>query len=273
MEQALADGVADEASIDPRAILEDADFVVYATPVSATVELFAAHRDLLRADATIIDLGSVKVPVLDAARTAALADRFVGCHPMCGSERSGYPAADGAMFTGATTWIVPGSGSAPAERVAALWRDLGAVPSWIDAHAHDRMVAWTSHLPQILASALGGALASASFLPDALGPGGHDMTRLARSPSALWTDILLRNRGMLDAPIAALRERLGAFADAIAAGDTARIEQLLVEAREWADRDETRTEMSRAGPARRLGTGNRGRRRGGAGTGGEPTRS
>lgn len=237
VEQALADGVADEVTSDPRTILDDADLVVYATPVGVTVELLAAHRDFVRADATIIDLGSVKVPVLDAARGAGLADRFVGCHPMCGSERSGYAASDAVMFTGATTWIVPAADSAPAERVTALWRGIGAVPSRIDAQAHDRLVAWTSHLPQILSSALGGALAEASFRPDALGPGGKDMTRLARSPSALWTDILIRNRVMLDAPLTELRARLGAFADAIADADAVRIERLLAAAREWADRE------------------------------------
>lgn len=234
-EQALADGIADEMTTDPRAILGDADFVVYATPVGATIELLATHRDLVRADATIIDLGSVKVPVLDAAGAAGLAERFVGCHPMCGSERSGYAASDATMFSGATTWIVPAVGSAPAERVAAFWRRIGAVPSRIDARAHDRLVAWTSHLPQILSSALGGVLADGSFRPDALGPGGQDMTRLARSPSALWTDILTRNRVMLDAPLAELRARLGAFADAIANGNETEIDALLNEAREWAD--------------------------------------
>lgn len=236
--RALDDGVADDATVDPRDVIADTDLVVYATPVGVTIELLAAHRALLREDATIIDLGSVKAPVLDAARTAALADRFVGCHPMCGSERSGYAAADPAMFTGATTWIVPGSESAPAEAVAALWRSIGAVPSRIDADVHDRLVAWTSHLPQILASALGGVLANTSVPRDALGPGGHDMTRLAHSPSALWTDILVRNRAMLEAPIAALRERLGAFADAITDGDAREIERLFAEARDWAERTE-----------------------------------
>lgn len=233
--RAVEDGVADEVTIDPRAILERAELVVYATPVGATIEMLALHRDLLRVDATIIDVGSVKQPVEAAARAAGLAEQFVGCHPMCGRERSGYDASSPNLFAGAIVWIVTGADSAPVERVMSLWRSVGARPRRIEADAHDRLVAWTSHLPQILASALGGALGAASFRPDALGPGGVDMTRLARSPERLWTEILVQNRAMLEAPLAEVGARLSVFADAIARADAREIERLLLEGREWAD--------------------------------------
>jgi prephenate dehydrogenase len=234
-ERALADGVADQVTSDARAAIDGADLVVYATPVGATIDLLREHLPLLQAVAAVSDLGSVKTAVMAAAVAAGIADRFVGGHPMCGREQSGYSFSIADLFAGATVWLVPGSPAAPLDRISTLWRSVGGVPCVTEAVAHDRLVAWTSHLPQVLASALGGALGAGDVPRDSLGPGGRDMARLARSPAALWTDILLQNRSNLEGPISASLDRVTAFADALQRGDRVALGQLLEEANAWAN--------------------------------------
>jgi prephenate dehydrogenase len=233
VDRALAEGVVDRGSVEPREVIEGADLVVYATPVGSTLDLLRAHAPWLARARAVTDVGSVKSAVVDAARSAGLAELFVGGHPMCGRERSGYDAGVAELFADATVWLVPASAASPVELVAALWRCVGARPRVTEAITHDRLVAWSSHLPQILASALGGVLSGASVSRAALGPGGRDMARLAGSSSALWADILLQNRALLDRPVASFRERLDAFARALERSDTATLERLLEEARRW----------------------------------------
>lgn len=234
--RARAEGVVDVASTDEREALVDVDLVVFATPVSATIALLDRHRALLERVPVLTDVGSVKVPVLGAAGAAGLADRFVGGHPMCGRERSGYDEATPDLFAGARVWLTPSSPSSPVAPVAELWRSVGAEPRETDAATHDRVAAWASHLAQVLASALGAALAGAGIPRDALGPAGRDMTRVAESPPALWTDILMHNRLPVAEALAETRGRLDAFARALDAGDAAALERLLEEASAWAER-------------------------------------
>ncbi|MGH7552387.1 MAG: prephenate dehydrogenase, partial [Longimicrobiales bacterium] len=234
-DRAREDGVAELVTSDARAAIDGADLVVYATPVSVTIDLLREHAPLLATVAAVTDVGSVKIAVMAAAGDAGITDRFVGGHPMCGREQSGYSSAVADLFTGATVWLVPGSRAAPLDSVSELWQSLGGIPRVTDAAAHDRLVAWTSHLPQLLASVLGGALGAGDVARDALGPGGRDVARLARSPASLWTDILLQNRSNLEGPVAASLDRMTAFAEALQRGDRAALRQLLEEANAWAN--------------------------------------
>jgi prephenate dehydrogenase len=234
--RALADGVVDVASADVRDALVDVDLVVFATPVSAAVALLERHRAMLERVPVLTDVGSVKAPVLRAAGAAGLADRFVGGHPMCGRERSGYREARSDLFVGARVWLTPATPVSPVASVAELWRSVGAEPRETDATTHDHVAAWSSHVAQVLASALGAALARAGIPRDTLGPAGRDMTRIAHSPAPLWTDILMHNRLMVAEALADTRARLDAFAHALDAGDAVALEQLLAEASAWAER-------------------------------------
>ncbi len=233
VDRARADAAADQVTLDPQAAIEGADLVIYATPVGVTIDLVREHAPLL-SSAVVTDVGSVKQPVMEAAVAAGIADRFVGGHPMCGSERAGYGSGAADLYTGATVWLVAGSVNAPVASVVDLWRSVGAVPRVIDASAHDRLVAWTSHLPQLLASVLGAVLGAADVPPDSLGPGGREMTRLTRSPSALWADILLQNRRYVTTPVAETARRLDVLTDALKRGDRGVLERLFEDARAWA---------------------------------------
>jgi len=243
--QAQAAGIIDHAAPDPAAAVQDADLVVYATPIAATLELLHAHRGLWPAHAILTDLGSVKRPIMRRAAQLGLGTRFVGGHPMTGDHRTGLAAARADLYELARVWLVPAESPAhahdrppnpghdPLARLAALWRALGAQPAPIDADRHDLLVAWTSHLPQLAASALGATLQRAGIDPTDLGPGGRDTTRLAAASPDLWTDILLHNADLLARPLAELRATLDQLADALARHDPHTLHQLLERARHW----------------------------------------
>lgn len=177
------------------------DLLVLASPPSSVL---AAVSDLDTA-ALVIDVASVKGPIIAAARTP----RFVGTHPMAGREVTGPDAARAALFRGATWVVVPnGADEEDVERVEQIVTDLGARSVRMSAEAHDAAVARISHVPQILAAAL---LEGAEAVPGAmdLAAGSfRDLTRVASSDPAVWMDILTANRREVTAAIEWLRERL-----------------------------------------------------------------
>lgn len=231
---AEVDGVVERAGSDLAGMLEDADLVVLATPAGEALRILPDLAAQMNENAVVTDVCSVKRPLVECAAALGLADRFVGSHPMCGSEKSGYAAARADLYRDAPVWIVPAERTAT-EAVERFWRGLGAHPLRTDAATHDHAVAWVSHLPQILSSVLGTALGRAGVEPIALGPGGRDVTRLAGSEPALWADILLHNVDALDAPLAEAQALLSAFAGALRAGDANALERLLRESQEWAE--------------------------------------
>lgn len=232
-EQALADGAVDSVLDDARDAFASADIIVYATPVATTLELLDAHAPLLRAcRAAVTDVCSVKLPVVTRARSLGL-DRFVGGHPLCGGERSGYAAARAELYDGACVYLVGGEDPVAVETVAALWRAAGADVEPIDAGLHDTRMAWISHLPQVIASALGATLSREGVAPAQLGPGGRDMTRLAASSPALWVEILRANRHDVVPAVRAFAAELHRCEEALAAGDDEQLSDVLRRARDW----------------------------------------
>jgi len=197
----------------PVEALEEAAVVVLALPVGGIVA--ALRRLPWRAGQLLTDVGSVKGAVMTAA--AALPDgvSFVGGHPFAGSEASGYEAARPDLFAGAS-WALVGDGD-PLARVASLVRNLGALPVTCGAAEHDRVVALTSHLPQLLATAVAAELENrADPLATALlGPAGRDFLRLAGSSFTVWRDILDQNRPELERALAAVTARASQPAGAL----------------------------------------------------------
>jgi len=171
-----------------------------AAPVLVLAAPPAVNRRLLRTLArvappslVITDVGSVKAPVVaDAAR---LGLRFVGGHPMAGSARGGFAASAADLFVG-RTWILTPADTRDLRVVRRLVRATGARVRVMDADAHDRTMAFVSHLPQLVSyalmdAAMGDTVARAHLA--AAGPGWRDMTRLAASPRPLWREILREN--------------------------------------------------------------------------------
>lgn len=203
---------------------EAARLVVVAAPPDVTADVVVAE---LAANplAVVTDVASVKVSVL-AAVSAAGADlsRYVGSHPMAGSERSGPTAARPDLFAG-RPWVVVGSPDSAGESVLAvrnLAADLGATPVMLDARAHDDAVAMVSHVPQIAASLVAARLLDADQAAlELAGQGLRDVTRIAASDPALWTSILAANAGAVAPVLRSLRADLDTVLAALDDADRA----------------------------------------------------
>jgi prephenate dehydrogenase len=181
------------------AALSEADVIVLAAPVGAIINMVQSLCDVAPAPgALVIDTGSTKRAIVKAARAAGLT-RFVGGHPMAGSERNGPYAARADLFD-ARPWFLVGPAALVSEG-GAFVQQLGATPIFMndDGSEHDRVMAAISHLPQVVATALM-ARVGESIGGDALGYAGtglRDTTRLAGSEASVWESILATNADAL----------------------------------------------------------------------------
>jgi prephenate dehydrogenase len=188
--------------------LAGADMVILAAPVSLIPGLLAG---LAPTEALVTDVGSAKLAVVRAAAEAGIR-RFVGGHPMAGSQLAGVDNASPDLFRGARYLLTPTGDTLPDvyAQVAQFVRDdLGAVPTAVDPERHDLLVAALSHLPHLLAVAL--LQVTSGISQDALtlaGPSFRDLTRVGAASPALWADILAENAG-------AIREVVAAFTEAM----------------------------------------------------------
>ena len=211
LRRARARGALDESATRLERGLAGADLVVLALPVDAILAVLPRVARLLPPGAILTDVGSTKEAIDRLALRMGLRGRFVGGHPMAGSERSGIAHADGRLFVGAAWVLCPAhrppvgrtagarSGIRPPpswRRLAILVRRLGARPFLLEPRAHDRIVARLSHLPQLVSVALTNAACTRETRPylHLCGPALRQMTRLAESPPGLWGSILRSNR-------------------------------------------------------------------------------
>lgn len=227
-------GVVDAVTSDLGAGVRGADLVVLCAPVGALPGLVQEAWPHLGHDAVLTDVGSVKAVVVDAAETCPARDgvAFVGGHPMAGSERSGFGASRADLFEGALVLLTPTARTPePAvTRVGAFWEGLGSQVRLLPPDAHDRAVAFASHLPHFAAYALVAA-ADAEALAVAA-RGFADTTRVAASAETLWTDIFRVNRTPLRDAVARYREILARWQGWLDAGDWSALEAELGRARE-----------------------------------------
>lgn len=216
-----------EAAPSLEAAVEETAVVILATPITAIIKLLPAVDEAAPEDALIMDTGSVKVPVLQAMAELPGASRAIGGHPLAGSQRSGPQAANSSLFQ-STNFVLTPSAVTTAEteqRAQDLVRVLGAHPLVMAAEEHDRTVAQTSHLPQVLSSVLAGGINR--DMAELAGPALQDMTRLAASDVQMWRDILLSNRSNV---VGAARRYLNDLEQAVYAvdsGDALAIERLI----------------------------------------------
>jgi prephenate dehydrogenase len=220
-------GIVDEVAPSAAEVARGAEVVVLAVPVGATAAALDAIAPGLSDEALVTDVGSVKAPVL-AAATARLARpaRFVGAHPLAGTERSGPEAASATLFEGRRCLVVPhaGADAARVEACAALWRAAGARVTVVDAEAHDRAMAWVSHLPHAVAFALAaavGEVAAEEGLAGLHGGGFVDTTRIAASDPTMWRDVFRENRAAVLASLDGFERALSTLRAAIERGDGA----------------------------------------------------
>jgi prephenate dehydrogenase len=215
--KALDRGVIDEAA-DLEPALARAGLVYLSHSISRILELIPLTDALVRPGALITDAGSTKERIVRLALESVRRGVFLGGHPMAGRESRGVAAADAGLFRGHTYFLTPlnaGDLDLPPVRAFTDWlARIGAVPCPIAAGRHDEIVALTSHLPQLLSTALASTVAARldpALARTAAGPALIDSTRLALSPYEIWRDILATNRESVDAALAACISNLVGF--------------------------------------------------------------
>lgn len=212
---ALRRGALDE--VGERADALACDVVVLASPIDATVaDLRSADLRASRAS-LIVDVASVKGPIVDAGAGIA---RFVASHPMAGSERSGPGAADAGLFVGRPWAYVPAVDASASAAMQAFAREMGATPYAVDARVHDRIVARTSHVPQLFAWLMARRFDEddCAAIDGLMGPVARELARLSHSDKALWREILLANAANVESELRLLSRQLNEAADALHEG-------------------------------------------------------
>jgi prephenate dehydrogenase len=234
---ALDLGAADSVTRSPLEAARGADLVVLATPVSLIIRHLGMIGEDISVTCLVTDVGSVKAPIVAAAeKTLPHPGRFVGGHPLAGSESRGIGSARADLFEGGTWVLTPGAGTEAGalNQAQELTAALGAKPLLLAPQDHDELVARTSHLPHVVAAALmtviGARAAERAAILDVIGQGFRDTTRIAAGDAALWTDIALANADALLAALDEMKAALRPFAAALAARDREELERLLLDA-------------------------------------------
>lgn len=212
LDAALGLGVIDEAHLQAGPWLHDANLVVLAVPVRSLARIAREIAPFLLSDAVVTDVGSAKAEVVDALSNEM---RFVGGHPMAGSERVGVLHADAALLENAVWVLTPTAATDPAALalVRSLVTSLGAHVIDVDPALHDRLVATVSHMPYLAAVALTHMVSEAEDreLLMLLAAGGfRDLTRVASGSPRMSRDMVVANR-------AAVREAVAGFGRALTA--------------------------------------------------------
>ncbi len=207
-QRSIGEAVA-RGAVDRGASLEEAaaacDLLFLSQPISGILETLQKLDPLVRPDALVTDAGSTKQVIVDVARRSLHRCAFVGGHPMAGKELRGVGAADAELFRG-RPWVLTSEIDHPIRKWIVAF---GAREIILEPARHDRLVAWSSHLPQLASTALASVLHDRA--PDAAhvaGPGLLDTTRLAMSSFDLWRDILETNSEAVGAALDAYIEKL-----------------------------------------------------------------
>jgi prephenate dehydrogenase len=210
------------------------DLFVLAAPVRQNVELLLQVMSVRSDGAVVTDVGGTKRDIVSAA--AALpsgATAFVGGHPIGGAERGGFGFARPDLFRGKPWIFTPSQPASATDRLFDFVRGLGARPTTMDAEAHDRVMAYVSHLPQLTASVLMevvGRAASSDGLRFA-GRGLTDSTRLASSPATVWREICAANADDIGPALDALIARLSELRADLESGRT--VDDVFDDAAKW----------------------------------------
>ncbi len=238
-ETALRLKVVDAVTADYAEAVKNADLVVIATPIGTNEEIAKIIAPHLKAGCVVTDVGSVKQAVVDAIAPHLPQNvHFVPGHPIAGTEHSGPEAGFPELFENRWTILTPLPNADPAavEKVATLWRTMGAKVELMKPDHHDMVLAITSHLPHLIAYTIVG---TASDLADDLrqevikfsASGFRDFTRIAASDPVMWRDIFLNNKDAVLEIIQRFSEDLTGLQKAIRKGDGQALEDLFTRTR------------------------------------------
>ena len=235
-----------DVAADDLIVLAEADLVVLAAPVKQNIALLEKLDEYVSKPAIVTDTGSTKREIVAAARALPPRFTFIGGHPLAGAARGGLEHARPDLFAGRPWLLTPDpldggrrlqpSAAGTVEKLSSFITALGSTPRTLAVDAHDRLVAFLSHLPQLTASAL------MQVVGDAVGPEGlalsgrglADTTRLASSPADIWTDIAATNADEIGQALDALIGVLEELRDDLATGD--RLTDVFTAAARWRER-------------------------------------
>jgi prephenate dehydrogenase len=219
---ALSMGAIDSIAADPLQAARESQVVLLAVPIYATLDFMEKLSGVLGSDHMVTDVGSTKAQITAAAgRLFNTPERaaFLPGHPMAGKERGGAALGDANLFRGAV-WLFTDDAtwqrSPHSAELVKGWREwvaaIGSRTLDLEPARHDELVAWVSHLPQFLATALSALLqeevGDAPELKDVGGRALSEMTRLGASPYSMWRDIAYTNTEAIQAALLALEQRL-----------------------------------------------------------------
>ena len=236
-ERARQMGVIDIEAPSALLAVSGADIVLIAVPVSATEATFKTIKHLTTPDMLIMDVGSTKRDVIDAARRTLREHigLFVPAHPIAGKELSGVEHADPDLYAGRQVILTPieRTNTAQLQKAVDVWTALGCRVLQMSPEQHDAAFAAVSHLPHLIAFALMNAISGQPQGKDYLslaGPGFRDFTRIAASDPKVWRDIMVSNREELLAQSKIFQRTLQAMELMIASGNMEALEGLIEQA-------------------------------------------
>jgi prephenate dehydrogenase len=234
-EQPWVNAVADT----PEDAVREASLVVLAAPVDKIIELARQIAPHLPAGALVTDVGSVKGELCRACHLALTPHaKFVGAHPMAGSEKTGWENATDTLFENRVCFVTPleGTDETAVSTVAGFWHDLGANVTTVTPDQHDEITAHISHLPQALATTLGTFLAAKNpGWRNLSGNGLRDTTRIAASDATMWIEIFQQNRDEVLRALTKFEDELHGFKTALSNRDWLEVRARLERGKAWRD--------------------------------------
>lgn len=235
--RALQLGVIDVEAASALQAVSGSDIVLIAVPVAAIESTFKAMKHLVTPDMLIMDVGSTKQDVVDAAQRilGSLIGTFVPAHPIAGKELSGVDNADVNLYTGRQVIFTPIARTQMSQlnKAKAIWTALGCHVQSMSPEAHDAAFAAVSHLPHLLAFTMMNSIAAQNHGADYFGLAGtgfRDFTRIAGSDPEMWHDIFLANRAQILAQLDVYKQTLQGFEASLQANDSKALEAAITQA-------------------------------------------
>jgi prephenate dehydrogenase len=237
LERALTAGAISSATTDLAEGVAQADVIVVASPVDAIADQVCQAVAAAPHAVLVTDAGSTKGEICAAVdeRLAGNAHPFVGSHPLAGDHRAGPEFSRADLFEGKTVVVTPTKATSPMalEKAGDFWQSLGAMVHVMSPQEHDEALATTSHLPHLVASAVAKCTPQ-EYLPLSAA-GWADTTRIAAGDAELWTQIFHQNSAAMLPAIDKLLTQLTEMRSQITAGDWARLQETLLEAKRIRD--------------------------------------
>ncbi len=227
LDAAIQRGAIDTATDDILVGARDADLVIACTPVQSIVDSLVVAASVAKPDAILTDVGSTKQSVVHGAVGRLSSNQFIGSHPIAGGHHSGVEHAIGTLLDGALVVITP-TDQTPSEltsRTTHFWESMGSRTCILSPQEHDQALAFSSHLPHIVASAL--AMTTPDDFLQFVGKGWMDATRIAAGNQVLWRQILEENHAPALQALKNFATICGTWIEALERGDFDRVESLL----------------------------------------------